>query len=705
MKEDICYIDENGLFRNTHLFSEAANYFIRHKCYTKEPRGSKGYRDFWTEERRRCLYGHTIGEVRITGYNYFYLNYYTMEIPEDPSNVKSGTTQAFPKFYDYQYRVFNLIEYCEQKGLNLGLIKVRGCGLSEIAASLGARDFFINNRDRANNAVFKRIVYAAAQEGFLYDDGVITKCFRAIDFLNDTTDGGIRQGLAIANKEERLAGAKKTDNTIIQKGGNVLGVTVAKPDSIRGKRGYKILFEESGAFKKLTETYNVALPLVRRGGAVTGMLMCWGTSNSETTGIEGFKKMIHNPSSYKMVKFKNVWDGVKSADDLISIPKNPLDYIIEDEDENGVGFFIPSYAALFSAADKDGNIDWVKAYKHYEKERNLIFKGQSSADARSFIGDHAFTLKEALQTPGTNDFDQNKLYIQYEKVVIKKIAKQPEKGFLEFVFDDELKLTRKIQGVKWYPNEKGNILILEHPQEGDYKDLYISGIDSIDQGKSDSTSGSSSIAMLVKKRMTGVSDFSNIYVAQYVDRPNDIIEGYLNCLKLAIYFNAKINLEYTKIRIIDTFKKYHQDYRFIERPQILVSDGISGNNSRLKGTPANAKAIQMQDSLIKEYISEYYEFILFEDMILQLRDYNKEDRTKSDLVVAMGLCELADNDMDTRGIIAKRQQKEQIQQVGYYWENGIKRYGIIPKTTMFKAPQIKEIDYIDLKDNVIKYYE
>jgi predicted nucleotidyltransferase len=100
----------------------------------------------------------------------------------------------------------------------------------------------------------------------------------------------------------------------------------------------------------------------------------------------------------------------------------------------------------------------------------------------------------------------------------------------------------------------------------------------------------------------------------------------------------------------------------------------------LIGTPATTVVIEHQDGKVKEYIEDYYSNIFFLDLLEQLRDYQREDRRKYDLVIAMGLCELADEDMF--GVAARGEDSptSDFSVFGYFTdEHGIKHFGKIPK--------------------------
>ena len=80
---------------------------------------------------------------------------------------------------------------------------------------------------------------------------------------------------------------------------------------------------------------------------------------------------------------------------------------------------------------------------------------------------------------------------------------------------------------------------------------------------STSTKNRSALACLINKRIVGgqyFSQTSNLYVAKYIGRSDDVRDDYEAVLKLSLYYNAKMNVEYTKIGIVSYFKevkKFH----------------------------------------------------------------------------------------------------------------------------------------------------
>ena len=66
-------------------------------------------------------------------------------------------------------------------------------------------------------------------------------------------------------------------------------------------------------------------------------------------------------------------------------------------------------------------------------------------------------------------------------------------------------------------------------------------------------------------------------------------------------------------------------------------------------------------------------------MIQELLKYSYENKRKFDIVAAMGMCELADEEMYGKSIKESTTHKEW-RDIGYYYdEYGRKKYGVIPK--------------------------
>jgi hypothetical protein len=166
-----------------------------------------------------------------------------------------------------------------------------------------------------------------------------------------------------------------------------------------------------------------------------------------------------------------------------------------------------------------------------------------------------------------------------------------------------------------------------------------------------------------------------------------------------MYYNAEVNIEYTKIGIVNYFKQYKQSHRLMRRPQVAMPKDTTEieemarmygvERTTLIGTPATNTVIDHQDGKIKEYIDDYYDQIYFPDLLEQLREYRRNDRRKFDLVIAMGLCELADEELMGTPAQPQQEYKDELKLYGYYIDpaTGRKKFGVLPNQVPNEALQ------------------
>ena len=105
----------------------------------------------------------------------------------------------------------------------------------------------------------------------------------------------------------------------------------------------------------------------------------------------------------------------------------------------------------------------------------------------------------------------------------------------------------------------------------EYKNLDIGGIDSYDQ---DEAGASDSLGSAIIYRRFANTDIPSDYViAEYTDRPKKKEDFWDGCLKLAAYYNAKMLVEYTKIGILDYFKRMNALKYLKEKPESAHNPG------------------------------------------------------------------------------------------------------------------------------------
>jgi len=372
------------------------------------------------------------------------------------------------------------------------------------------------------------------------------------------------------------------------------------------------------------------------------------------------------------------------------------------------GLFIPSHLKYATTWEKTGTPDIKTARLAMLEERKAI-----ENDPEAYLKEKQefpITLDEVFKKDGNNIFNKELLAAQLTKIDMKEDdAPKWLRGTLEYVDDDD----GKHIGARFIEHLEGKIFMLEselmpyRDSHGNvFNDLYIMGVDSIDQGNADSALGTdgSKLAVAVKKRIPDGGLFStttNLYVAFYNNRSDDVREDYENVLKLSMFFNAKINLEYTKIGIVGHFRNRGQYHRFIKRPSIATASNMDGkpttNTTNLIGTPASTHYIDYQDGKLKEYLDDNTQNLWFQAALEQLIEYDRNDRTKFDLVIAMGLCELMDDDL--MGKLAKpKEAYDDFKLFGYYKDpvTGKKVYGELPNQSREEQTMNSEYTF-DLK--------
>lgn len=212
-----------------------------------------------------------------------------------------------------------------------------------------------------------------------------------------------------------------------------------------------------------------------------------------------------------------------------------------------------------------------------------------------------------------------------------------------------------------------------------FRNLYVAGIDSIDIGKDDSSDSTkpSDFCIVIKKRVHGLQEPK--YVAMYKDRPRDIREAYENAAKLLTLYNCKAVLESTRTAIITHFRNRGYISLLMKRPRATMPDVAKGN-SNMYGTPVPPKVLTHYRELIYDFCLDYSYTINFPEMVTQLLTYSDAKKKDFDIIAAMGMAELGDEEMSTKKPVVEEHVNDKFEDIGYYTDGrGYKHYGIIPK--------------------------
>lgn len=261
-----------GLDFDPNWFTEARETFKATGKYTSYLFGSKGYKDFWHEEYRRCRDGLTVNGYTVTGDHYFFLNYYQLPIISDIEKAGTGRKRGFPEFMVAQYQFFHYLELAKILHKHAVLMKARGIGFSEINAAMAANKYTTIRESVSLVACYDRTKL----------DKTLDKVWRALQFLDTHTDGGmfkLRQ-LSDTLLEKKSGHYKMVQGNKVPAGwqSTIEGIVADDPTKIRGDRVDLIILDEFGSWKDSIKAFVQAQALVEIQGASFGTITAGGRS-------------------------------------------------------------------------------------------------------------------------------------------------------------------------------------------------------------------------------------------------------------------------------------------------------------------------------------------------------------------------------------------------------------------------------------------
>ena len=522
----------NTFFEHTELFSPAATRFMKEGKYCGEPFNSKKYNIFWAEERERCIHGYTNPQTKlwIPGKYYFFLNYKQMKIiPESEKGKKRAKRiTAFPRFWPIHYFFTMDYKLATAEGLNMTVLKPRDTGFSELLSSFGVHEYTFQIEDP--------VFYFVAIERYLNKDGVLSKAWDQLDFLNQKTERAFKH-LRQYKDQDLHKQASYFDpevGGIVRTGVEIQGAVVDHPRKLRGARGY-VNFEEGGSFPNLEESWMTAKDLAEQGGVKFAHMMAWGTGGEQGPGIAGLEKIFLNPDLFECLPFENCWE----ADNTL-----PNDH----------GFFFPAWASRTKFMDKWGNTDFAKAKAALDEERERLGKkSQTLRDKR--VAEQPYTPSEALMRLQDNPFPVAALQKQLRKVdSMPEISGILKHGDLEI--DDgkvSFRLKMDAEPVTRYPHPtdkaiEGAFTMFEAPLRGENgkvpTNLYYLVADCFAVDTEQATDWNSlGTFYIYKRKNVNFTTEDDMLVAWYSGRPPRVKDFHRKVFLAARFYNALVQTE------------------------------------------------------------------------------------------------------------------------------------------------------------------
>ena len=663
---------DKGLDFNPEWFTEVRKtYELTNKYHIP---GSKKFREFWKEQYKRCKYGYSVNGYTITGDHYFFLNFYRLPRVDLVTKAGMGRPEGFPNFSVAQYQWFHYFEMAKKMQKHAILMKARGIGFSEINASMAAQLFTVIKQSVA--------IVTCHDEGKMKN--TLRKVWHALAFLDNETQGGMSK-----NKQLKNTDLEKQSGVFKQEKGNkvatgwqsvVRGINADDPQKIRGDRADYLIYDEAGSWPDLKKAVIQGEALVNIGGKRFGIKIVGGTGGDKGPALAGLKDMYYNPRAYDALPYRHNFT--------------------QTGEEGETGFFIPAFAQSFNSefVDSRGVTDYDKAKAELQKDRDKFLSDPEGLIINN--AEYCWNAEEAFALEGQNKFNRILVAEQLAEIRLHKRGPKPIAGDLNYIFSNGNRDKAHIIGYDWTPNNKSKLRILEHPiwsreyvkQQKDKEDgeilkykqmdnLYIAGVDGIDIGANDTskdTKSPSDFCIIIKKRVMGLND--PMIVAIYKDRPGDIREAYKIAMCLCRYYNAKINIEATRKGFYTWAQASKQADLFVRRPKATMTNDLSPSRSNQIGTPATKQIIEQHTELTANFVEDYWHTIWFEDVLQELMSYSDENKTKFDIIAALGMVHLLEEEFTFRTPRAVDYIEEDFQDFGYWRdEKGYIHKGVIPK--------------------------
>ena len=570
----------------------------------------------------------------ITGRHYMMLQWSKIDI-------------GYPSFLDFQRKLFTHFAACEADPRALGQIytKCRRSGYTNMSACIEV--------DEATQ-VKEKLLGIMSKTGKDAQENIFMKkvvpIFKSYPFFFKPIQDGTtnpRMELAFREPSKRITKNNKTS----QKGealDTLINWKNTTANAYDGEKLHMLYLDEAGKWERpldIQDVWRIHRTCLIVGRRVIGKALVGSTVNPLDRGGAQFKKLYYNSDPWE----RNSNGRTKSG--LYKI-------------------FIPAYEALEGFFDKhgnaviddpqepieglDGDMITIGAKTYLQNERKALMG--DPYELNEVIRQFPFSEDEAFRdSTKSSHFNIGKIYEQiahneeiYPSPVIRgnfmwkggvqdsEVVWSPDKNGkwrVSWLPPAELRNKKTSKYGKWHP---GNALI------------GVGGVDSYDIDKTVDGRGSKGACHFYNK--FSVQYPSNIFVAEYAERPPLARIFYEDILMASIFYGYPLLIENNKYGIVRYFEARGYDEYVMNRPEHLTPPG-SSHNVKTKGIPSNSKdVIQAHAQAIEAYVHEHvglnnetgsYGKMYFNRTLEDWIGFNIDDRTKFDMTISSGLALLA----------------------------------------------------------------
>lgn len=600
------------MFTNTALFS-----IIPNEGFCLAHPKSFEYKDWWTEQRKRCIEGYSIGGTRITGDHYWYLNFWKIR----GVNEKTGRKDFVPpRFLDMDYEFFHAVEVAKANGKNLCVVKRRQAGFSEKSAALIGKEFSLFQHSQS-------IIVAGDEK---YSQATMRMTLRGLANLDNTEFYKRKTPNTVDYVQAKYAVNIEGQREYRGSMSEIYQFTAKNnPQVTIGKQPSFIYFEEGGKFPGLKDAYKYIQPALETNFRKTGFALIVGTGGDMEKGADELEEMFYSPEAWDMM---------------------PFEYEDEETGNKRVyGFFVPAWK--FAEIDNDGNSLKDKSLERIFEKREKARKAKDSQNYVKEVTQFPLTPEEAFWRTGGNRFNVQLLNHRLAKIRQDlKLSNMMQRGNLEWDKD----VNGKVIGVNWISDPNGDFRVLEHPEKDAngnvFHNLYKGSTDSYD--KDEANTSTSKLSCQVFKGFLNAEKTSKLFVARYTKRPKTAEEAYEASAKLMVYYNCRNLIEYSNIGIFGWYERNNLTHLLKERPRVAYSNVKNSRVNNRYGIDPSTKEYWI--TAYRDYIEQNVENMFDEDQIIAAIKYT--DETNCDITISSSLCvvhEIDEMDIKVKETTAK----------------------------------------------------
>lgn len=632
--------NEDGFWINSQVFRQEAINFKKYGYYNADQKGSLDWKEYWTQQRRRCANGHSVGGCHITGEHYAYLNFHPIQKTEDASKKRSKKITDFADFWDGDYNYFWVREIArkgvmetpfsteeekeeyhhldtKEKALKLAeVFKRMGLAVKVAPDNLEGGWNLIVGKSRRKGYSFKNASVAATnyicrptsltilggyEKKFLYPKGLFTMAYNYINFMSANTAWVYPRDVInqVGKGHIKASYVETVDGVPVEKGflSEIMSISFKDdPDSARGKDAYDFIIDEAGAFGSpglLTDTLVAIQDCVMDGNIKTGLLTIFGTSGDMEGGTADYADMHTKPVANGFMPFYNIWD--------------------EDSEDEECGFFHPNQWNLPGYYDEQGNSNIEAALESEKVHRKfLLSKGATSSRIQKRMQERPNGPKEAFNFVSINNFPVLELNNRLRIVLQEDLANKKGTPVELYTEKGEVRVKTILDGTanpihRRKPDNitmEGCPVIYEFPMSEPPRCFYKIGYDPYRQIQG------TSLACIYVYKSVKVGELTKMkIVAEFVGRPGDtdIVNNY--AYLFAKMYNTEVMHENEVTHVRDFFRRKRILNYLAAQPDAVIGKNVGKSKvQRVYGCHMIDKLKDAGEKYIKAWLTTVLDY-------------------------------------------------------------------------------------------------